>query len=235
MRAVVGVEGGGTYTRAAALSLETLQVLSYALSGPSNYHNVGVKRAMESVRRAYLKALRRAGNPRVEHVTVGLPALNTRFDRERLERALGRVLEGVDYALEHDVHIALYAATAGGPGILVVAGTGCNVYGYSDGRKYYAGDWGWMLGDEGSAYRLGASLLNLALREYDGRAEGLGVLAPILSHLGLEDAEELLDWAYGAGVEGIASLARLACRLAGEVPEVRAVVVRTRSRSPSAA
>jgi N-acetylglucosamine kinase-like BadF-type ATPase len=67
-----------------------------------------------------------------------------------------------------DEEIALDAAFAGGPGILLVAGTGSNAIGRTDaGETFGAGGWGPVLGDEGSGTWIGLEALRAALRAQD--------------------------------------------------------------------
>lgn len=222
MKIVIGVEGGGTYTRAAAVSVDNFNILKLSVSGPSNYHNVGMKETLKNIKIAIESA---AENNEIIHITLGLPAMNTKYDRVRLSRAIRRILPSMDIIIEHDVHVALYGATRGEPGILVVAGTGSNVYGYLYGARIYAGDWGWKVGDEGSAYKLSISLINLALQEFDGRREKIGVLEAILEYLGAKDFDTLLNWIYNANIEEIAKLSILACYLSKQYEDVRNIIM----------
>ena len=65
-------------------------------------------------------------------------------------------LAGGELILCGDEEIALEAAFAGGPGILVVAGTGSNAIGRTaSGGSFGAGGWGPVLGDEARAPGLG--------------------------------------------------------------------------------
>jgi N-acetylglucosamine kinase-like BadF-type ATPase len=82
-----------------------------------------------------------------------------------------RVVEGMvggELVLCGDEEIALEAAFAGGPGILVIAGTGSNAIGRSSiGHIFGAGGWGPVLGDEGSGYWIGLEAIRAALRAQD--------------------------------------------------------------------
>lgn len=69
-------------------------------------------------------------------------------------RVAGRLL------LLGDVEIALDAAFRGGPGVLVLAGTGSNVAGRTPaGRLQTCGGWGPMLSDQGSGHAIGGRAL----------------------------------------------------------------------------
>jgi len=211
---VIGIDGGGTYSRGVLLQIPNLNILSYAVEGPVNYHNIGLDKVRENLLKLFSSLIQGIKEEiKIEYITIGLPAMNTEIDRVRLRSVVSELFRGYRFRIEHDVHIALYAATRGGNGILVVAGTGCNVYGYLNGKKYYAGNWGWKIGDEGSSYRVARDLALLALKEYDGRLEDSGILKAILDYLNLKNFDVFLDWIYHASVDEIAKLSILACYL----------------------
>jgi N-acetylglucosamine kinase-like BadF-type ATPase len=105
-----------------------------------------------------------------------------------------------------DVELAHRAAFAGGPGILVLAGTGSIALARDRrGRGQRAGGWGPLLGDDGSGFWIGRS----ALRDPSLR-----------SRLRLD----LLAWAHAEhGARDIASLAPRILRLARTDPAARRI------------
>ena len=92
--------------------------------------------------------------------------LVTDFIREAFSRHVGGSL-----ILVGDVEIALDAAFFGGPGVLVMAGTGSNVAGRSaKGTLTTAGGWGPALSDQGSGARIGhQALRDMVLARDEGR------------------------------------------------------------------
>jgi glucosamine kinase len=67
-----------------------------------------------------------------------------------------------------DMEIALAAAFGGGPGVIVIAGTGSIAYGRdAKGRTARAGGWGFAVSDEGSAYWIGRAAVSAVLRASD--------------------------------------------------------------------
>jgi len=52
MKIVVGVDGGGTNTNALAIDVDTGKIIGASSSGPSNYHNIGIDKAIENVKSA---------------------------------------------------------------------------------------------------------------------------------------------------------------------------------------
>jgi len=70
--------------------------------------------------------------------------------------------------LVHDAPIAHAGALAGRSGVIAIAGTGSVVYGVArDGRTLTIGGWGYLFGDEGSAFRIERNAINLAMNDQD--------------------------------------------------------------------
>lgn len=135
-------------------------------------------------------ALRRWGSPRLEALTLGGKGLW----HERARRALRPKLRDLArrVTVMSDLELSHRAAFAGGPGVLLIAGTGSAALGRdARGRLRRAGGWGPLLGDEGSAFWLGRE----ALRE------------PALARLWPEDLPLRLA-ADAQPVRAVASLAR---------------------------
>jgi N-acetylglucosamine kinase-like BadF-type ATPase len=70
--------------------------------------------------------------------------------------------------LLHDTPIAHAGALAGLPGIIIIAGTGSVVFGRDgDGRSWTLGGWGFLFGDEGSAFSIVRQALSAMMRAQD--------------------------------------------------------------------
>ena len=227
---IIGIDGGATKTIAVALDTENWRI-HRGLSGPSNYHLVGLEgmsRAIEeSVFRA-LEGLNLVGRD-VDVMTIGLAGLDTSYDfkvvRDFLEdRNLARNLY-----LVHDTVNALYGALSGRPGVVVIAGTGSVAAGINSRGEYVrCGGWGYLLGDEGSAYDIGRRGLVAVLREYDGRGRKTVLTEYILDKLKIHSPDEIVKKVYieGMGVREIASLAPLVTQAAIEGDEVAMDIVK---------
>ena len=91
--------------------------------------------------------------------------------------------------------IALDAAFRGGPGILVIGGTGSVVVGRTRaGAKVTAGGWGPAIGDEGSGWWIGREAVREAFRALD-RGEPTGLLDAIRAAWGAKDLGEMVGFA----------------------------------------
>ncbi len=122
--AVVGVDGGGTSTRAVVMD-EGCNVLGEGAAGPSNPLRVGVANAAAAIREAIDRACVAAQvrRPDIMAAEVGLAGARRKELRARMEDAL-RDLELGEVEVVSDADIALFGATDGEPGLVVIAGTG---------------------------------------------------------------------------------------------------------------
>ncbi|MFN2492271.1 MAG: N-acetylglucosamine kinase [Pyrinomonadaceae bacterium] len=170
-RAVVGVDGGGTKTEAVILDAD-YGILGEGFAGPSNPLRVGIVNAASAVREAIDKACEVAQLRRTDLVAaeIGLAGARRHELRARVREAL--VGSGIgEIIVVSDSDIALYGATEGQPGLIVIAGTGSICCGINARRKMIcAGGWGPVAGDEGG----GAWIARRALRGIAHAADGRG-------------------------------------------------------------
>jgi N-acetylglucosamine kinase-like BadF-type ATPase len=175
-RAVVGVDGGGTKTHAVILD-GNFEILGEGLAGPSNPLRVGVVNAATAVREAIDRACEVAKLRRTDLVAaeIGLAGASRAELRARMRDALKGSGIG-EIVVVGDADIALYGATEGEPGLIVISGTGsicCGINGR--GKRICAGGWGPVAGDEGG----GAWLARRALRAIAHAADGRGAITAL--------------------------------------------------------
>jgi glucosamine kinase len=97
---------------------------------------------------------------------VGLPGVLATGQARQIADALTQQA-GCPVHVTGDADTARCGAFLGGPGIIVIAGTGSGALG-SDGQRFAsAGGHGFLLGDEGSAYWIGREAVRAALRFRD--------------------------------------------------------------------
>lgn len=100
-------------------------------------------------------------------VGIGLPGLRSPRHACDVSRTLTQRC-GCPVRVTGDGHTAQLGAFGGGPGIVVIAGTGCAAMGWDGARRERAGGHGFLLGDEGSAYWIGQAAARAALYWEDG-------------------------------------------------------------------
>jgi glucosamine kinase len=224
---VVGVDGGGTGCRALLLTMEEGEVGEAqgppALIDPSN-PGLAAEAIGETVRRAADAASRLLP---ARALWAGLAGAGRAGEREAVEIALRSMGLAEVVKIGMDVEGAHRDAFQGGPGVLLVVGTGSMAWGRDpEGRTFRVGGWGGVLGDEGSGYWLGLQALRAVAQGVDGRG-GKTVLARlILEALPVQTPEGLIPWAAEAGKGQIAALAPLVLKAEGEGDPPAAGIVR---------
>lgn len=189
---VLGVDGGGTRTRAVITDARQ-NVLGEGVAGPSNPLRVGVNRAAAEVRAAVDEACQKAHIARGEIAAaeVGLAGVRTTEVRGRMREALTGLGVGV-LDVVTDAEIALYGASEGNPGVVVIAGTGSVCLGRgSRGAEAWAGGWGPLAGDEGSGAWIARQALQRIAQAADGRGQATAMSAATLKYFAIASVEEL--------------------------------------------
>jgi N-acetylglucosamine kinase-like BadF-type ATPase len=173
---VLGIDGGGTRTRASIVAGE--RVLACAENGSIKRLRVGAETAEANLRALLKEVYAQAGVAAVQAASAGVASASMPGVAEWVAAVLQ------DFGVERwevvgDEVIALDAAFRGGPGILQIAGTGSNTIGRAaDGSRETAGGWSSHLGDEGSGYWIGLHSLRRALKAYD-REQPTQILAKV--------------------------------------------------------
>lgn len=196
---VLGVDGGGTKT-VALVANERGRVLGRAESGPANYHTAGLAQAAENIQQACSAAIADAGlvNQALSMAFLALAGVDRTTDRQVMAGVVARLGLSCPVQLDHDAAAALAGATAGRPGVVVVAGTGSIAFGEDGkGNRARAGGYGPLLGDEGSGYDIGRKALIAALRAEDGRSPATALLDRIKQRFMLDRMPEMINLVYG--------------------------------------
>ncbi|MDE3148329.1 MAG: hypothetical protein KGL37_02575 [Acidobacteriota bacterium] len=204
MSIVLGIDGGGTRTRASIVNGE--RVLAYAEGGSIKRLRVGAEAAEENMRAILNEAFAQAAVTGVRAASCGVASATMPGVTEWITAVFD------DFGVERsevvgDEVIALDAAFQGGPGILQIAGTGSNTIGRApDGSRECAGGWSSRLGDEGSGYWIGLHSVRRALTAYD-REEPTQVLKKVGEIWGTPTIDDLVNLGDGTPGPDFAALA----------------------------
>ena len=230
---VLGVDGGGTKTQAVVLDAGG-RVAGEGQSGPSNPLRVGVTSAAAAVREAFERALESAGLRRadVAAARVGLAGVRRADLRERMRETLLSL--GVPtLEVSTDAEIALYGATGGEPGLVIIAGTGSICCGINArGRRACAGGWGPVAGDEGSGSWIARRGLQSVARAADGRGAPTSLTEPCLDYFKVNAVADLSTAVYAPSMtnERIAGFGRHVLEEAAQGDEVAGRIVEDAGR-----
>lgn len=195
MRYVVGIDAGGSKT-VGLLADEAGEVRAEARSGGANLQVQG-ELGVEKVLYEVIERLQPPGP--IAAVCLGMAGVDRPGERELIHGVLRRL--GLYWTarirIENDAFIALVAGAPERIGIVLVAGTGSVAYGVDgEGRTARSGGWGYLLGDEGSAYWLGHAALRRAIRAADGRDDATTLVDRLARRLDLEVPAGLVSWFY---------------------------------------
>ena len=217
---VIGVDGGGTRTTAVAATPDG-RLLAVESGGGLNYNSIGLDAARENLRDVAARLLRACGAARYRFLSAGLAALDDAADAETLRRFAGDVFPPERLILHSDANAALYAATLGASGLVVICGTGSMVQWLAEtGRVKVGGGWGWRLGDAASAYTLATEALRAATDAWDGAGKAGALCDAALDFFDVPDPRRLIDAIYAPEMD-VARLAQfsrrvIACALGGD-------------------
>ncbi|MCG2786903.1 MAG: BadF/BadG/BcrA/BcrD type ATPase [Anaerolineae bacterium] len=193
--AVVGVDGGGTKTLALAASVDG-QWQGRGLAGPSNLHSVGFESACTAIEYAISEALAGAN---LLALCLGLAGAGRKDDVDRFIAWAQVKYPGVALKVLSDAEILLASGNLSGPALALICGTGSIVYGRTAaGELLRAGGWGYLFGDEGSGYAIGAAALRAVMQAEDGRGVPTLLTGLILDRYGLENPPTLVQSIYGS-------------------------------------
>lgn len=196
MSLYLGIDGGGSKTSCAIGDDACL--LATGGAGGCNVVRLGEETARANLHAAVEQACRAANVEAraIGHAVVGVAGAAS---VARHATFLGGVLRDLGIAevqVVGDNVIAMEAAFAGLPGVVVVAGTGSIAFGRnSRGETARAGGYGFAISDEGSGHWIGKKMVNAALRSHDAGRDDL--LHAVLSCWNISSVDELVQQSNG--------------------------------------
>lgn len=184
---LLGIDAGGTSTRAVLTDLHG-ECLGYGIGGRGNPVSAGAERAAGGVLDAVAAALSRTRRS-LSDVSLIVPAMagmratggaDWLMDRLVAAGFAGRLV------FESDLLATYFSGAAEAFGYAMVSGTGACVIRVRDGRIDGAGDGlGWLLGDRGSGFWIGAEIARAAVADLDGTGPRTALTDRVLAHHGL--------------------------------------------------
>ncbi len=224
MSLFLAIDAGGTKTR--CLLADETRVLARAATGSIKLMRVGEAEASSRLQ-AMLAEVAALGGVNLRDVTqtcIGLAGLSIDAVREWIEREINRTVGGT-LLLAGDDEIALDGAFHGGPGVLIIAGTGSVVLGRAaDGVTYHCGGWGHALGDEGSGFWIGQEAIRAGFWAHD-RNVATTLLTEIGELWGAKSLGEIVEKGNDRPSPDFAALAPVVARCADAGDELATAVL----------
>ena len=196
---VLGIDGGATHTVALLADAATGAVAGRGTAGPSNIQAVGVEAALLELDRAVDEAFVAASISRVKvgAACLGLAGVDLNEGLDIIHAWADQVFLAEKLSVANDATLLFAAGTPDGWGLAVIAGTGSIAFTLDrTGKDGRAGGWGYLLGDEGSAFMVGLSGLRAACRAADRAGPATQLLGAFLARLGTTDPRDFIPAVY---------------------------------------
>jgi N-acetylglucosamine kinase-like BadF-type ATPase len=194
MKILIGIDGGGTKTEAAAAT-EAGEVIATFEAGPSNVFKVDSAASATALEKVIEGSLTKAHASRSDVVSIcaGLAGVDRPTIQKQIIDILYRIVPIDKISVVGDATTALMGATEGEPGMVVISGTGSIAYGMNAQRqRARAGGWGHIVDDFGSGYDIVRNAFNEVFRAHDGLEPPTRLTQAFLSTLNAENVDNLL-------------------------------------------
>ena len=192
----IGVDGGGTKTLFTLFddmgtSLDVVEL------GPCHHAQIGYDGLEKIIRKGVGKLLKKQPDIHKKDVFVSMGLAGYGQEkkvRAKMEKAIAKALEGFAWFLTNDIETALTGALNGNDGILVIAGTGSIAMLKQNESLTRIGGWGYMIGDEGSAYWLAKKMLAAFSKMADGRLPQTALYGILKEALNLAETADIISY-----------------------------------------
>lgn len=193
----LGVEGGGTKSTAILVD-EQSRVIAQKEGEDLNYHGEEEKAVRKDLSKLLAPLLQKSKNGKL-YAVFGLAGLDTKKDEAFYRGLVKSVLPPKTiFDVVNDTKTALEAHCPNErKRILVISGTGSNVYGENGAKTARSIGWGdFALGDEGSGYDIGTKVLKAAMRSFDGRGKKTIFESLVPKRMGVATIEDTVATFY---------------------------------------
>jgi N-acetylglucosamine kinase-like BadF-type ATPase len=195
MRYVLGIDAGGTKTRA-LLTDESERVLGSAEGGGANLKTNG-ELEVEKVLHEVVEGVEAQAGVHADAVALGIAGAERPRDQAILRGVLRRIGFRERVVITNDARIVFVAGSKLGVGLALVCGTGSIAWGRNAGGEVArAGGRGWHVGDEGSGFWIGERAIRAVLRAEDGRGPATALRSALLADFGASDIDGLIASVY---------------------------------------
>jgi N-acetylglucosamine kinase-like BadF-type ATPase len=213
MKYYIGIDGGGTKSHL-VLTDENLNVITENKSGPTNFLMIGKETVAKTIFELINSSLKEVniGYEDLDGIVLGTTGAGRKNNADDLREAILKVFSenGINlnkFSVESDARIALEGAFAGGPGSILIAGTGSIMFGKdAAGNIHRIGGFGRWIGDEGSGFAIGKKGLIAIAKEYDGRSIETKLTKVVEAKYGISNSDILINKVYAENFD-IASIA----------------------------
>lgn len=195
MKHSICIDGGGTKTSFILYSPEGIE-LAKSVDETIHLQQVEYEDAKKIVQ-TNVRIIAKAANVSLSDVVIsaGLAGYGSNIViKEKFNLLFDEVFPNNKVYLTSDGHTALLGALDSKDGVLVIAGTGSIAFRLNKGELTRSGGWGFILGDEGSAYDIACKLLSTFTKQADGRLPRTSLYDGVMRILDLQDPYDLVKY-----------------------------------------
>ena len=206
MSLYLGIEGGGTKSRAHLMDAQTVEIGNFE-GGPTNYQAVGFESAFSNLKTLIQASLSNSAGHDV-CIFAALAGLDTPRDVGLWQEAVNKdqYFSGSSPIQKmwfgNDIEAAFRSGSERQEAVALISGTGSACFGRNKkGETTKSSGMNYLLADQGSGYELGLFALKQITKELDGRAPR-GVLTQLFfDKYQIMSLEELHDLVYGQNID----------------------------------
>ncbi|HPD66546.1 MAG TPA: BadF/BadG/BcrA/BcrD ATPase family protein [Ignavibacteriales bacterium] len=214
MNYYIGIDGGGTKSHL-VLTDENLNVIAENRGGPTNFLIIGKETVAKTIVDLINNTVKQAGinYDDIKGIFIGTTGAGRKNNADDLKNAIEQYAksQGFTYyklGVDSDARTALEGAFAGGPGSILIAGTGSIMFGKdANGNIHRIGGFGRWIGDEGSGFSIGRKGFIAVAKEFDGRGSETMLTKLLKSKYGIENSDILINKIYAENFD-IASISQ---------------------------
>ena len=195
MNYYLGVDGGGTRTTALVCD-ENLREIASVEGGSINYRSEGMEAARANMAAVLAQIAETTGVDRFRAAFIGSTALFGRAGETELRAFADGVVFADLIAMDSDLYIALKSCETDNA-LAAVCGTGSMAAAFGPtGEVLTRGGFGYLFGDEGSAYAIAREALFHAARAAEGTEPATLLTGALTAFFGVKDVYAFTDLAY---------------------------------------
>lgn len=194
----MGIDGGGTKT-VVFVTDEKGNAICRESGDNTNFYASGFEVARNNLLAILQRVYKQIDRKKLTAVFIGMSAIEYEADTE-LTNKFAHGMFDCPVFMHTDAYAALMGHTFGKSGALLISGTGSIAIALNpDGELRVFGGWGYLLGDEGSAYHIALTGLRSAVKAFDSIGEPTILCDAIMNKYQLEKPQNLLDH-FGPGI-----------------------------------
>ncbi|MGX6443765.1 N-acetylglucosamine kinase [Neobacillus sp. K501] len=209
---MIGIDGGGTKTKATSFDPATGKALLSVQTGPANF-SVHFQESLEQVQKSIQLSIEQMDGNQPERILLGASGAHSKEICQQIIDNLSQTIH-CKLTVIDDAQLAHTALLRGNDGILIIAGTGSIALGRFNGEECRVGGWGYLLGDEGSGYWISKKALQYVMfqLEINNRIDVL--TQAILNSIKGQSISDIKSFVYSSSRQEFAKISELVYQMA---------------------